>query len=99
MRVQQLTCTSQSVSDQEDLSPHLALSREVSELIGNRHVPQWPTSRAGIHGTLAKVESQGEQADGRTAQALRFLHPRSFSDGSHAFQPQPGNQNCTGGLC
>ena len=33
MRLQQFTCISQLVSDGEDLSPHLDLSREVFEVM------------------------------------------------------------------
>ena len=42
MRFQQFACTSQWLSDLEDVSPHLAQSREVSDLISNRPVPWQP---------------------------------------------------------
>lgn len=63
MRFQQFTCTSQLVSDGEDLSPHLALSREIFDFIIDRHVPQRLNSGTA-NGTLAGVEIQGERGDG-----------------------------------
>lgn len=96
-RAQSVPALPELALDQEDLSPHLALSRECPNSSAMDMLLLTLLSGLVPNSTLSGVEIQGEQGDSRTMLALPFPQPNSLSIRPGAFPAWPGDQNCTAG--